>query len=227
MASKQKSHKKLKRQKLNINTMLPRPKAIIWGGKQELLEEALKYPIYGCWIDEGWEEHGLAQVVVARQQSPGRIFFGVYLVDYYCLGIKNCYWLADTSERAFQRHLDKLPGIFQRCDPALAHELIYGALEYAEYYGFKPQEDFREARLVLELPETYPPTGKVEFGYQGKPLFIEGPNDDTKRILARLEQTAGQGDYDYLIKLDSMDEDNLIEGEFNEIDEDRDENNNL
>ena len=214
-----KTHKKPKAPKININALLPRPKPIKWGRPVELLEEALKYPLYGCWIDEGWVEGGLAQVVVARQQSPGQVFFGVYLVDYYCLGIKNCYWLADTSERAFQRHLEQLPGHFIPCDPALAHELIYGAVEYAAFYGFQPQMDFREAKLVLELPETYPPTGKVKFGYEGKPLYIAGPDDDPERILAKLEKAAGQGNYSYLMGLSSMEDVELFEAGDSEIEE--------
>jgi hypothetical protein len=204
--SKKKAHKKPKAPKININALLPRPKAIIWNKSAELLEEALKYPLYGCWIADDWEEHGLAQVVVARQQSPGQVFFGVYLVDYYCLGVKNCYWLADSSERAFQRHLEQLPGQFIPCDPALAHELIYGAVEFAEFYGLKPHADFKEARLVLELPETYPITGKVKFGYEGKPFYIAGPDDDSELILAKLERTAGPGNYNFLMGFNSRED---------------------
>ncbi|HEY4724106.1 MAG TPA: hypothetical protein VII92_19785, partial [Anaerolineae bacterium] len=108
------------------------------------VRQARNYPIEGCWIRKDWKESGLAVVVLARRQPDGDFVFGNYLVDYYCLGLKNTYFNVDVPPGEF-RH-DYLPEMFQGTpaldiSPALAHEIIYGAIEYAAQFGFKPQRD--------------------------------------------------------------------------------------
>lgn len=208
MASKKKSDKKAPRPpKINIDARLPRPKPVAWKSTQALLEEALQYPLYGCWIDAEWRARsGLARVVVARSQAPGLVLFGVYLVDYYCKGLKNCDTKTGVSEKAFLARLDLLCGAPAPCDPALAHEIIYGSIEYGKRCGFSPHGDFAQARLVLDPPGAYEPTGQVEFGHKGKPLYINGPYDDPEQDITILNRKLGEGNYDFLVGLGEGDE---------------------
>ena len=110
-----------------------------------------------------WQDSGLAVIVVARRQPDGNIVFGNYLVDYYCLGLKNTYFNVDIAPGEFRRSM--LPRMFEdagppmEISPALAHEIIYGAIEYADRYGFKPQRDFRNSQYVLDLPDVHPRSG--------------------------------------------------------------------
>ncbi len=169
------------------------------------VRRARDYPIEGCWVMPGWKEGGLAVVVVARRQPDGNILYGTYLVDYYCMGLKNTLFNADIPMAQFQREV--LPEMMQgnepvEISPALAHELIYGSIEYAEQYGFRPQRDYRRTRSILDPPDTYPRTGTVEFGYQGKPFFISGPYDNVDAILRQLNRTAGEDNYKFMVRLD-------------------------
>jgi hypothetical protein len=169
------------------------------------IRHAREYPIEGCWAMPGWEEGGMAVVVVARRQPDGNILYGTYLVDHYCLGLKNTFFNADIPMGQFQREV--LPEAVQgnepvEISPALAHELIYGSIEYAEQYGFRPQRDYRRTRNILDPPDTHPRTGTVEFGHEGKPLFISGPYDNVDAIIRQLDRTAGEGNYHFLIGLD-------------------------
>jgi hypothetical protein len=109
-----------------------------------VLEKAHEYPILGCWVDANWEEHGLGRVVVARQIDEDRVLFGVYLVDRYCLGVKNCTWKSDISLNAFMRRLPELCGEPKACEVDFAHQLIYGGVDYARRYGFEPHPDFKQ-----------------------------------------------------------------------------------
>ncbi len=101
------------------------------------LKHAREYPLYGCWVTKNWQEAGLSPVVIARQREFRRIVLGVYLVDYYCLGIKNSFTRPDCSLSKFERELpmlcDDQP---EPCSVEFAHEMIYGALEYADKLGF-------------------------------------------------------------------------------------------
>jgi hypothetical protein len=96
----------------------------------------------------------------------------------------------------------------------LAHEIVYGALEFALKYGFEPHQDFTRlhADQVLDAPDAHPRAHNVQFGQDGKPLYVAGPYDNerkVKRILQTLENTAGEGNYNYLIGFG--DADNLDE----------------
>ena len=83
--------------------------------------------------------------------------------------------------------------------PALAHEIIYGGIDYAAQFGFRPHSDFRRSRHVLDPEELHPRTGAVEFGYEGKPLYVAGPDDNVQAILRQLARTAGEGNFDYVV----------------------------
>jgi hypothetical protein len=117
---------------------------------------------------------------VARRQPDGNVVFGNYLVDYYC-PVKDTYYNADIQVGQF--HRDYLPKMFRSAgkpiavSPALAHEIIYGSIEYAARFGFDPHDDY-SSQHVLDSPDLHARTGTVKFGLEGKPLFVAGPYDD-------------------------------------------------
>ena len=180
--------------------------ASTWSPRDVLahVRQARSYPIEGCWIMPGWEQGGIAVIVVARRQPNGNIVYGNYLVDYYCLGLKNTFFNGDIPAGQFHREI--LPEIMQgnepqEISPALAHEIIYGAIEYAQQYGFRPQRDYRRSQYILDPPGTYPRTGAIEFGFEGKPFFISGPYDNVDAVLRQLSRTAGEGNYNFMAGL--------------------------
>jgi len=87
----------------------------------------------------------------------------------------------------------------EACDPGLAHELIYGALDFAQGYGFEPHTDFNLASKVLDPSEAWPKKYELIFGKDGKPLYVSGPYDSVDRIMAKLRRTAGDGNFDFLV----------------------------
>jgi hypothetical protein len=203
-----KKHKKDQRPRLpKINSQIPvsRIRPIRMLGPRYYLQHAGEYPILGCWVTSGWKEKGITPVVVARQQEPGKVIFTVCLVDLYCLGVKDAYANADYSQGAFQRGLPAMcSGAPEECSVELAHEIIYGGLEYAARYGFQPHRDFtaQMCAQVLDPPEAHRRTNQVEFGNNGKPLFVAGPYDDERRInsvINTLMSTAGEGNFDYVV----------------------------
>ncbi|MBI1871456.1 MAG: hypothetical protein HYS07_09715 [Chlamydiae bacterium] len=84
------------------------------------------------------------------------------------------------------------------CDPRLANQIIYGAIEYAQRFGFEPQEDFKLARFVLDEPLGSDGAFDVKFGKEGKPFFVAGPYDPVDEILQKLSTVVGEGNYYYL-----------------------------
>lgn len=197
-----KDQRKPRPPKTNLMAGMPRRRPTDFHGPTQFLEQARTYPILGCWLMEGWQEQGITPVVVARQQAENRVVFGVFLVNLFCLGVKDAMWKADASLNLFERDLPRMcSDAPEPCDHDLAHELIYGAVEYARKYGFEPHRDFAKASLVLDPPGTHPPRHDLGFGQDGKPLFIAGPYDNAQAIIRQLQRTAGEGNFDYIAML--------------------------
>ena len=205
---KSKKSRPLPKSNWQIPNSMIRPMTTI--GVSPFLPRAREYPFHGCWIMEGWKEAGITPVVVARLQENERIMFGVYMVDLYCLGIKDAYAKADYSLNRFERELPELcSGDPIPCSIELAHEVIYGALEYAAKLGFQPHPDFSRlmADLMLDPPEVHPRVNHVPYGKDGKPFYMSGPFDDeqkSRQVFNTLMRTCGEGNFHYLVGLDGM-----------------------
>ena len=176
---------------------------------QAIIRRARAFPVLECWISANWQKDdlGLVEILLARQQPDDDICYGVYLVDKFCLGLKNTFANAGFSRSRYQNEV--INKIFpeaapQACPIELAHQMIYASIEYAEQFGFSPDKDFALTQYMLaprgELEETY----QLTFGLNGKPFFVAGPHDNAARILKQLEKTAGPGNYDYLTPLDVL-----------------------
>ncbi len=182
----------------------------------QVLRRANTYPLEGCWVQSGWQKSGLAVVVLARRQPDGLLTFGTFLVDYYCLGVKNCYFNVDIpAGRFYSEFLPKMVrgGTPQEISADLAHELIYGSIDYAARFGFRPHSDFRRGQWVLDPPDQHPRTGQITFGYNGKPYFVSGPHDNVNAIMNQLMRQPGPGNFDYLAQIGPPDEEWFSEDE--------------
>ncbi|HLF89011.1 MAG TPA: hypothetical protein VI451_08715, partial [Anaerolineales bacterium] len=197
--------KKPRAPKPNWQTPRSRIRPIRMLGPRDYLQHAREYPIMGCWVIDGWEEQGITPVIVARQQAPDKVIFAVCLMDIYCLGVKDAYANADFSLAKFQHELPTMcNGAPKECTVELAHEIIYGGLEYAARYDFQPHRDFTAQMCdkVLDPPEVHPRSHDVTFGKDGKPFYVSGPYDDERKInsvIKTLTRTAGEGNFHYLV----------------------------
>ncbi|MBI4334259.1 MAG: hypothetical protein HY673_23630 [Chloroflexi bacterium] len=175
-------------------------------GSYNIVMASGNYPVHECLINPSWQKRGLAHILLSRRKPDGGFVFGVYLVDLYCLGLKNTFCNAGFS---LSEYADLKARVFQDtgsvvCEVPLAHRIIYGAIDYASRLGFKPQEDFEMSKHVLgKEEETGPgPGAAVVFGKDGKPFFISGPDDDVKSIIKKLEQKVGPGNFDFITRVD-------------------------
>lgn len=167
-----------------------------------LTGRARKLQIAECWISTDWQDHGMCTITVARQHTNGNMTFGVYLLDTYCLGLKNtnaifskpAYEYKDIIETMFSQHPDKM-----QIDYVLAHNIIYGAIAYAEDLGFKPEKDWALSQFILEEDTEDIELIEVEFGKNGKPCFINGPFDNINSVLAKLNKSVGEGNYEFVM----------------------------
>lgn len=171
-------------------------------------------PVQACLVNQGAVQRlltkkrpknsqgveGLCQVIVARQEH-NRLLVGSYLVDHWCLGVKDLILPRKMGSSEFQLFVESCEGRFEEPFVEItleqAQAIVYGAVDYARSLGFEPHRDFNtKAQIHLGLrPETLIP---IEFGEKGQPFFISGPNDNAEKVVKTLEASVGAGNFHYV-----------------------------
>jgi hypothetical protein len=167
-------------------------------GLSERLAAAENYPIVDSLATVDVWDQGLGWICLSREMPNGGVAYGIFLVDRYCLGVKNA--MAGISSRFDydSKILQKMNRSFrsEKLTPATARRFVESAVAYARSLGFPPHPDYQRAKLIFGSIDPSEATEELEFGKDGKPLFISGPNDGQARcrqILATLARSCGPG----------------------------------
>ncbi|NUQ66162.1 MAG: hypothetical protein HUU20_27175 [Pirellulales bacterium] len=179
------------------------------GGLPAKLKQAAAAPFLHCFTTDTLWSQGMGQVLVSRQLPGGQVAFGAFLVDRYCMGVKNAFANVVPRLRYQEGMYDKLAArdTLVPLEPASARKLVEGAVQYALDLGISPHPDYRVARLIFGDIEADASTEDFEFGKDGKPLFISGPNDGPARcqqILRTLENRCGHGGFHFMMPFGAM-----------------------
>jgi hypothetical protein len=156
---------------------------------------AEKWPIVHALMGAQLWDEGIGHLVLARQRPDGELIFAAYLVDVYCLGVKNALWRAGTRSdfEEVVEHLSQTQKM-RAIAPACLAKIVKGAVEYAQSFGFSPHPDYRPASMLLEGidPATCPE--RFTFGRDGKPLYFQGPNESPAEaaIVQRIQGWGGR-----------------------------------
>jgi hypothetical protein len=154
--------------------------------------------------------NGMIAVTLVRQGPRGQVAFANFLVDNWCLGVKDCAGnlmsLSDADET-----IREMGGRLQ-IEPlaaADAHAIVRAGIEYGESLGFPPSTDCRKLLPIWNgIPIGQLPEG-VEMGRDGRPFYIVGPYDDVamqSRVVSSLNESVGKGNYDVLTAMQQASE---------------------
>ena len=170
--------------------------------KNFIRKYARKLPLSKCYIAKNWQEIGMATTIVSRKMPSGDFAYANYLVDTKCLGVKDTWGNIFLSRSEFEETIEmiaaNLEGGLVECDPILAQNVVYGAVEYAEDLGFDPHKDFQYTEFMLDDVEELEYM-ELEFGQEGKPFYFEGPHDNVEKIMATLLKNVGEGNFEYVL----------------------------
>jgi hypothetical protein len=179
--------------------------------------------LVGCWVNAGWsagltvpaergwpdvpldESHpgsGIVTALVARKHRHDSVSVCVYLVDAYCLGVKNAIPPRVMPDRDLPMFRASAFEGYENGEPVaapldLVQHLVFGAVDYARTLGFEPHPDLAPA--VGHLGDWAGPSA-IGFGYHGMPLYVQGPHDNPDKILRTLDRTVGRGGYHFSVE---------------------------
>jgi hypothetical protein len=155
-------------------------------------------------------KNGIGHVLMCRFKSDGSVDIGVFLLDVWCLGIKNTIF---TS-----RDARECPSIFERVfpdsdsvqiAPAKAKKLVQDLVAWTQKLGLPQYPDASKAMKVFKKVDSAECQETFAFGKDGLPFYVQGPyetSQQAKLIHSILMRTCGEGKFHYIL--------NVTDGEF-------------
>ncbi|HEY9646549.1 MAG TPA: hypothetical protein V6C88_09280 [Chroococcidiopsis sp.] len=144
---------------------------------------------------------GLGMLVVTRTKGYNRLVAAAYMIDYWCLGVKNAIEPRSYNGASYKQFLAHIyqgfPEGYVNITLEQAQSIAWGAADYAASLGFQPHPDFDKCKNHLGRDENL---RSLTFGRLGQPMFVNGPYDDVDQILDTLRKNVGEGNYDYVIE---------------------------
>jgi hypothetical protein len=143
---------------------------------------------------------GLGLVVIARESRYNQITVCSYLLDIWCLGVKDTIPPRTVDRIKFKEFAEALfhpfPGTSQEVPLEVAQGMIFSACEYSESLGFQPHKDFEKS---LSHIGNWDGRIRIECGRNGKPFYVNGPHDNPKQIMETLKKSRGEGNFDFML----------------------------
>lgn len=184
---------------------------------------ARNLPVYKCYVNNDWQEEGLASILVTRKHINGNLTSAFFLVDLFCVGVKDSFYHFNEEESFLEEILDHHRDIgmdLQECDYLLAHNIIYSAVDFAGQYGIKPVKEFEISEKVLAEDDDSIELMEIECGKNGRPYLILNPADPNSRYyFSQLRTHAGSGNFDVELIDDEYDDDEEEDTNYDESEE--------
>lgn len=209
MALSQKALQKKRAKKNEKRKIAQKPAGLLgfareWGA-------AASCPVADVLVPTQLFKSGIGNVWFSRRLPDGRYAMAAFLVDVFCLGVKDALFsIAEEHEYLSRlKALDQQFGeeAFSREHPAYARKLVEAAVEYAEQWGLEPHADYKIARLIFGDVDAAACPASFKFGQNGKPFYVCGPHDSPakqRQICQRLEKRCGSGGFDFIASVDAM-----------------------
>lgn len=160
-------------------------------------------PVLDAMVGEELWSAGIGYVLLSREAADGRVACAVFLVDVYCLGVKNAF--GDVRPRPqYDEVLEKLTEQHPlvRVEAAHARKLVEEAVAYARGLGLAPHADYRKVQPIFGDIDPAECAEEFEFGHEGKPFFVGGPHDSEpfcRRVFNTLQERLGPDGFEYMI----------------------------
>ena len=158
---------------------------------------ASKGTIVRCTMPMNLFEIGMGAICVARALPSGQVGVAFFLLDVFCLGVKNTFY-EEMGRHELNERLETadVNDVFTEIEPAKARKLIRDAAAYAADLGLPAHKDTPVLEAIFGDVDASACTETFTFGKDGKPFYINGPDDTPAKIRAitqALEKCRGEG----------------------------------
>ncbi len=159
-------------------------------------------PIHSCLISEALSELGKGYLLLARKAADGRMAMATFLLDLYCLGVKDVILRVDEPSEieSFIEAVGEVQPMIA-IEPTRARKLLHDLVAWSRSIGLAPHPDYAAAEPLFGDVPADPGDASFPFGQDGKPFLMPGPDDTPARIrkwIEALRRTVGDGGFDYM-----------------------------
>ncbi len=188
------------------------------------LTVASKWPLIETRMTAGGPREGIGSMLITRRGPHGQVAGVVFLVDAYCLGVKDIVLFLGSETEWQQRTQGSKssgPG-WEDVPPEYLRKYVEGAVAYARSIGLPPYRDWAHAAPIFGDIDASQCLTEFTYGLNGKPFYVQGPHDTPERvrqIMSALNQNDGQGNL--MLSLSGADDD--FDDDFDDDSDDDDE----
>ncbi len=155
----------------------------------EDVRRASAAPLHSCLLQSSLFECGVGMVILIRKIGPHRAVLAGFLVDAYCLGVKDAFF-REIDEAEIETLFDGLETAapFEAVDPSYARKLLRDAVAYGRSLGLEPHADYAAVEPLFGDVAADACEVQFEFGFQGKSLYVPGPTESPTQIRRRVDR---------------------------------------
>jgi hypothetical protein len=150
---------------------------------------ASQAPIQHCFLPKSLFEIGIGTLVLARGATPYNVAFGSFLIDVFCLGIKDVMFEAVEAD-VFEMYMEGMDvgSPMVSVDPGYGRKLLRDLAAWSQSIGFPPHRDFATMERLFGDVSADASDVDFQFGRDGKPFYMPGPFESATLIRRRIEQ---------------------------------------
>ena len=143
----------------------------------------------------------MGALVLARGATPHHLALTSFLVDVFCLGIKDVMFKSVESEvfEIFMEATDAGSPLVP-VDPSDARKLLRDLAAWSQSIGFAPHPDFAAVERIFGDVSVDASDAVFRFGRDGKPVYIPGPSETApliRRRIAQLQKSLGDDGFGF------------------------------
>lgn len=183
--------------------------------QQFMKEKVRNLPIEVCYMNPEIWEIGEGNVIIVRRHPNDKYTIGCFLIDVFCLGVKDVIYRVRIDEEEYKGLIEHLKsGGLKAVSYDEAHNVVYGAASFAEEAGIMPHKDFHIGKNILEEDTDDVPLIEYTYGKEGKYFLVANSRLELSKYLPTLKKNLSEREFDYII----MDDDDEEEEDYEEID---------
>jgi hypothetical protein len=149
---------------------------------------AAQAPIQYCMLTGALFDAGIGTLILARGATSDQLAFGSFLLDVFCLGIKDVMFESrDSDEFDTYVAVADAGSPLVPLDPSDARKLLRDLAVWSQSIGFPPHRDFAAVERLFGDVSADESEADFAFGHDGKPLYIPGPFESATVIRRRIE----------------------------------------
>ena len=161
---------------------------ILEAGLPARVLRAAQAPIQHCFLSESLFSVGMGTLVLARGATSLYTAFGGFLIDVFCLGIKDVTF--ESVEREvfdFYMEATEAGSPMISVDPSYGRKLLRDLAAWSQSIGIAPHRNFAAVERIFGDVSADASDAVFQFGSDGKPFYIPGPSESASLVQRRIQ----------------------------------------